>query len=81
MTAVTTDSQPVVRVAYARRVAESPPSAELPIGVFDSGVGGLTVFREIARVLKPGGRLQIADIIVQRAVPEAAKENVDLWTG
>ncbi len=37
--------------------------------------------REMARVLKPGGRLQIGDILVQRAVPESAKRNIDLWTG
>ena len=36
---------------------------------------------EMARVLKAGGRLQIADIIVQRAVPDDAKRDVDLWTG
>ncbi|MFC1890494.1 methyltransferase domain-containing protein, partial [Thermodesulfobacteriota bacterium] len=36
---------------------------------------------EMARVLKPGGRLQIADILVQEAVSEEAKEDIDLWTG
>ena len=36
---------------------------------------------EMARVLKPGGRLQIGDIIVQKAVPESAKRKIDLWTG
>ena len=37
--------------------------------------------KEMARVLRPGGRLQIADILVERPVPENAKENIDLWTG
>ncbi len=36
---------------------------------------------EMARVLKPGGRLQIADILVEKPVPEGAKRNIDLWTG
>jgi SAM-dependent methyltransferase len=36
---------------------------------------------EMARVLKPGGRLQIGDILVQKAVPESAKRKIDLWTG
>lgn len=36
---------------------------------------------EMARVLKPGGRLQIADILVDRPVSNDAKGNIDLWTG
>ncbi|HEV2238305.1 MAG TPA: methyltransferase domain-containing protein [Ktedonobacterales bacterium] len=36
---------------------------------------------EMARVLKPGGRLQIGDILVQKAVPRSAKRQIDLWTG
>ncbi len=36
---------------------------------------------EMVRVLKPGGRLQIADILVEKPVPHGAKENIDLWTG
>lgn len=36
---------------------------------------------EMARVLKPNGRLQIGDILVQKEVPESAKRNIDLWTG
>jgi arsenite methyltransferase len=36
---------------------------------------------EMARVLKPGGRLQIGDILVQKPVPEDAKEDIALWTG
>jgi SAM-dependent methyltransferase/TusA-related sulfurtransferase len=37
--------------------------------------------KEMARVLKPGGRLQISDLIVQKPVPASAKCKVDLWTG
>jgi arsenite methyltransferase len=36
---------------------------------------------EMARVLKPGGRLQIGDILVQRVVPADAKQDINLWTG
>jgi SAM-dependent methyltransferase len=43
----------------------------------DKGV----TFREIHRVLKPGGRLQIADILVSRPVSNSAKQRIDLWTG
>ena len=37
--------------------------------------------QEMARVLKPGGRLQIGDILVEKAVPESARRQIDLWTG
>jgi len=37
--------------------------------------------QEMARILKPGGHLQIGDIMVQKAVPESAKRKIDLWTG
>ena len=35
---------------------------------------------EFYRILKPGGRLQIGDILVDKPVPEAAKRDIDLWT-
>lgn len=38
------------------------------------------VFSEIMRVLRPGGRLQFADIATGKSVPEAATRNIDLWT-
>lgn len=41
----------------------------------------LTALQEMARVLKPTGQLQIGDILVQKAVPEKAKKQIDLWTG
>jgi len=36
---------------------------------------------EIARVLKPGGRAQIADIVIGKELPESALRDIDLWTG
>lgn len=39
------------------------------------------IFREMNRVLKPGGRLKIADILVDKPIPDSAKRNIDLWTG
>ncbi len=38
------------------------------------------VFAEIMRVLRPGGRLQFADIANSKPIPEAAARNIDLWT-
>lgn len=38
------------------------------------------VFAEIKRILRPGGRLQFADIANGKPVPESAIANIDLWT-
>jgi len=38
------------------------------------------IFSEIQRVLRPGGRIQFADIANGKPVPEEAIRNVDLWT-
>ena len=50
-------------------------------GVLNLAPDKKKVLQEFARVLKPSGRLQIADIPVQRKVPESAKRKIDLWTG
>jgi arsenite methyltransferase len=39
------------------------------------------VLAEAYRVLEPGGRLQIADIVVGKVVPDDAKQDIALWTG
>ena len=41
----------------------------------------LKAFGEIYRVLKPSGRMQIADIMVHKEVSQSAKLKIDLWTG
>jgi SAM-dependent methyltransferase len=39
------------------------------------------VFREVARVLKPGGRMAIADIVLDGALPEAVARDVYAYVG
>ncbi|MCC6174412.1 MAG: methyltransferase domain-containing protein [Chloroflexi bacterium] len=71
------------RQGYMEELPIDDATADVVIsnGVINLSPDKAAVFREIARVLKPGGRIQLADIVVARAVPEAAKENIDLWTG
>src|SRR5262249_38968861 len=38
-----------------------------------------TVFAEAARVLRPGGRLAVADIVSGKPLKERTRRNVELW--
>jgi SAM-dependent methyltransferase len=49
-------------------------------GVINLCAGKQAVFAEIFRVLRPGGRLQFADIANGRPVPAGALREIDLWT-
>jgi SAM-dependent methyltransferase len=77
----------LANVAFVEGYAESLPVvsgwADVVIsnGVLNLLPDKQAGLREIARVLKPGGRLQIADILVQRDMPASAKRRIDLWTG
>jgi arsenite methyltransferase len=66
---------------------EQPPLPDESVDVvISNGVIDLVpdkdaVFSEIKRLLKPGGRLQVADVVIHREVSEEAKRDIDLWTG
>jgi arsenite methyltransferase len=67
--------------AEALPVEEGWADVVISNGVLNLMPDKAAALTEMARVLKPGGRLQIGDILVQRAVPESAKREIDLWTG
>jgi SAM-dependent methyltransferase len=50
-------------------------------GVLDLVPDKDAVLDEIDRVLRPGGRLQVADVVIHHEVSEDARERIDLWTG
>lgn len=50
-------------------------------GVIDLVPDKDAVFSEMHRVLRPGGRIQIADVTIQQPVSEEGKRDIDLWTG
>jgi SAM-dependent methyltransferase len=50
-------------------------------GVIDLVPDKDAVLDEIDRVLRPGGRLQVADVVIHEEVSEDARKRIDLWTG
>jgi SAM-dependent methyltransferase len=71
------------REAYIEALPLEDASVDVIIsnGVLNLAPDKRAVLAEAFRILKPGGRLQIADIIVRREVPASARSNIDLWTG
>lgn len=50
-------------------------------GVINLAVDKSAVFRELYRVLKPGGWIQFADIVVDQELSPRARNDIDLWVG
>ncbi len=72
-----------VRQGFAEQLPADDGSVDVVIsnGVINLTPDKMTVMSEVKRVLRPGGRFQIADIVVHKEVPQSAKDDIDLWSG
>jgi len=74
------------QIEYREGLAEALPvdndSVDLVIsnGVINLAPDKRVVFREAFRVLRHGGRLQIADIVVHKDIPPAGRDDIAIWT-
>jgi arsenite methyltransferase len=72
-------------IVVRRGIAEDlPVESETVDVVISNGVLNLSpakdrAFREVYRVLRSGGRLYLADVVVQRELSLTARSDVDLW--
>jgi ubiquinone/menaquinone biosynthesis C-methylase UbiE len=77
----------VANVEFRKGEIEALPLADATIDVIISNcVINLSadkrrVLEEAFRVLKPGGRLAVSDIVVRREVPAEIRRNAELWSG
>ena len=73
-------------VSFRKGLVEKLPlpggSADVAIsnGVINLVPDKRAALKEIYRVLKPGGRFYLSDIVVHKPVPDAARGVIDLWT-
>ncbi|PYR20711.1 MAG: methyltransferase type 11 [Acidobacteria bacterium] len=72
-----------VRDGEATSLPIEPGSVDVVIsnGVLNLVPEKRAAIAEIRRVLTPGGRAQIADIVLGVDLPESARKDIDLWTG
>ncbi len=77
----------LAHVEFRKADMSSLPLADASVDVvISNGVINLApdksvIFAELHRILKPGGRLQFADIVIGKELSEDARNNIDLWTG
>lgn len=66
-------------VFEALPVADDSVDVVISNGVLNLAADKLVVLREVARVLRPGGRLYLADVVVQRELKLEARLEPELW--
>ena len=62
-------------------IADESVDVAISNGVINLAPDKTKVFSELYRIVKPGGRLQFADIVVGTELSDAVRNNIDLWTG
>ena len=83
----TAEALGLAHVEFREGLAEALPVEDgwadvvISNGVINLCADKQAVFGEVLRVLRPGGRLQFADIANGRPVPAEALRDIDLWTG
>jgi SAM-dependent methyltransferase len=77
----------LTNIDFRSGLAEALPADDGTVDVvISNGVINLcpdkvAVMKEVHRVLKPGARFQIADIVVHKEVDQEAKDDINLWSG
>jgi arsenite methyltransferase len=71
------------RQGFAEELPVEDGWADLAIsnGVLNLVPDKVAAYDEVMRALRPGGRIQIADVCVEVEVPRDAREDIDLWKG
>ncbi len=75
------------QVEFRKGLAEALPVEDASVDlVISNGVLNLVpdkdlAYQEIFRILRPGGHAYIADVVIQKPLEEADREDIDLWTG
>lgn len=83
----TSEALGLSQLEFRQGLAEELPIPDASIDVvISNGVLNLVpdkggAYSEIFRVLKPNGEFRIADIVVEKPVPQGAQRDIDLWTG
>ena len=71
------------KLGYLEELPFEPESVDVVIsnGVINLTPDKVSVMSQVASILRPGGRFQIADIIVHKPVGDGARADIDLWSG